>query len=1041
MAKRRSASTRIPKKPRKSKPSSTPKTTRKTGIASGPQRNNPSPHKTTKGKVAKEKAAPRAKSKPSAPKKVQELREPSSQGGLLPIVGIGASAGGLEAFTQLLGALPPDSGMAFVMVSHLSRTHKSMLTELLAKTTRMPVSQVTQTTPVAADHVYVIPPDMNLSLSDGAIQVTPFDTEPRPPGAIDFFFRSLAESRKRRAIGVLLSGTGTDGTLGLAAIKAEGGITFAQDEASARYADMPRSAVQAGSADFVLSPEQIAIEIARIARHPYVSEADGAPAADEEHPPDGLHRIFGLIRGATGVDFSFYKPTTIHRRVSRRMMLHKIETMDAYLSYLKEKPGELQSLYHDLLINVTGFFRDAEAFQFLEQEIIPKLVAARLSGMPIRVWIPGCASGEEAYSVAICLLEALGEQGPNPPLQVFATDVSATVITQARDGRYPENIAIDVSPERLRRFFVKTEGGFQISKQVRDLCVFAPQNLVKDPPFSRMDLITCRNVLIYLGTQLQRRVLATFHYALKPNGFLMLGSSETTSAVPELFSQVDKKHKVYGKIQAVARLVYDLPSPVAALQAAGAAKHTGREPHSAVEMAKEADRAVMTRYSPPGVVVSSAFEIVQFRGHTSRYLEPSPGEASLNIFRMARQGLVIDLRAALHQVRKSGLPVRKEGLQVRTSGEIFSVDLDVVPLGGAAEAYFLVLFDEMAPRPAAIQSAPPEPRKRGENGRSAAQSELGTLRKELAATQQDLNAVIEEQEASNEELQSANEEILSANEELQSTNEELETAKEELQATNEELTTVNEELQNRNTELSLANNDLQNLIAVSDVVMVMVGQDLRIRRITPTAQNVLNLIPADIGRPLSNIKSNLKVSNLESLVAGVIDKIAPVEREVQDLLGRWYSMRIRPYVTEDSKIEGAVMVLVDIDAVKRGEQSEGAWRALVGPLPDFILSADPEGKVLFLNRTQASLAKEATAGENVFEFIDPKHHGALARCLRKVILSGKPDQFETRAAATGRASGAKLLTQVSPIKSQGQVVALTMTTSAPRKPAPVRRKR
>jgi two-component system CheB/CheR fusion protein len=957
----------------------------------------------------------------------------------VPIVGIGASAGGLEAFTQLLGALPPDSGMAFVMVSHLSRTHKSMLTELLAKSTRMPASQVTGTTPVAADHVYVIPPDMNLSIVDGAIQVTPIDAGRHPPAAIDFFFRSLAESRKSRAIGVLLSGTGTDGTLGLAAIKAEGGITFAQDEASARYADMPRSAVQAGAADFVLSPEQIAIEIARIACHPYVSATGGAPAHDGEPQPDGLHRIFGLIRNATGVDFSFYKPATIQRRVSHRMMLHKIETMDAYLSVLKEKPNELEALYQDLLINVTGFFRDADAFQFLEQEIIPKLVTARPSAAPIRAWIPGCASGEEAYSVAICLLEGLREQGPNPPLQVFATDVSETAIRQAREGCYPKNIAIDVSEERLRRYFVKTEGGFQISKHLRDLCVFAPQNLLKDPPFSRMDLITCRNVLIYLGTPLQRRVLATFHYALKPGGFLMLGGSETTSAVPELFRQADRKHKIYSKVQTVPRLLYDLPPPGRAPEPAGTAEKTGQQAHPAVDMAKEADRLVMTRYSPPGVVVNSAFEIVQFRGHTSRYLEPSPGEASLNVFRMARQGLVIDLRAALHQVRKSGAATRKQGLQVRVDGEIFSVDLDVVPLGGAAEAYYLVLFDELAPRKAAAESAPPEPRNRGERGASAAQREVRSLRKELAATQQDLNSIIEEQEASNEELQSANEEILSANEELQSTNEELETAKEELQATNEELTTVNEELQNRNAELSLANNDLQNLIAVSDVVMVMVGHDLRIRRITPTAQNVLNLIAADVGRPLGNIKSNLKVSNLDDLVAGVIDKITPLEREVQDLLGRWYSMRIRPYRTEDNKIEGAVMVLVDIDAVKRGEESEGVWRALVDPLPDFILSADPEGKVLFLNRTLISLAKRVMVGENVYEFIDPKDHESLSRCLRKAITSGQAAQFETSGVA-GDAGPSKLLTQLSPIKGQGRVIALAMTTSASGKAAAYRKR-
>jgi two-component system CheB/CheR fusion protein len=953
----------------------------------------------------------------------------------VPIVGIGASAGGLEAFTQLLGALPADTGMAFVMVSHLSHTHKSMLTELLAKATAMAVSQVVETTPVVANRVYVIPPNMNLSISDGAIEVSPISAERRAPQAIDFFFRSLAESHKSRAIGVLLSGTGSDGTLGLTAIKAEGGITFAQDDASARYADMPRSAALAGAADFVLPPEQIAVEITRIALHPYVDVMHGAPAVEEETSPDSLSQVFGLVRGATGVDFSVYKPTTIKRRVARRMLLHKIDRMDGYVSFLQTNPKELDALYQDLLINVTGFFRDADAFQFLQEEIIPKLVTARPSDAAIRVWVPGCATGEEAYSMAICLLEALSGYGPNPPLQIFATDVSEAAVKRAREGIYQENVAIDLSPERLRRFFVKLEGGYQISKQVRDLCVFAPQNLVKDPPFSRMDLISCRNVLIYLGAPPQRRVLSTFHYALKPGGFLMLGASETTGAAAELFEQVSKKQKVYVKLQTSARLQYDLPTADAESGTRGAAKKVGVAAQQPPDVSKEADRIVLTRYAPPGVIVNSAFEIVQFRGRTSRFLEPSPGEASLNLFRMARQGLVIDLRAAVHQAKKSGATVSKQGLQVRVDGAIRTVDLEVIPLGGgnAAEACYMILFDDATAgqRPAA-QSAAPESR-RLKSGAAAAEKELQSLRKELAATQEDLHSIIEEQEASNEELQSANEEILSANEELQSTNEEMETAKEELQATNEELTTVNEELQNRIAELSLANNDLQNLIAVSDVVMVMVGQDLRIRRITPGAQSVLNLIAADIGRPLGNIKTNLKVSNLESLMASVIDKITPVEREIQDVQGRWYSMRIRPYRTEDNKIVGAVMVLVDIDRVKGGEETEGVWRVLVDPLPDFILSGDPEGKVLFLNRTVASLAKQVALGGNIYDFIDRKDHASLTRCLRKVIASGTAATFET---SRGRERGGPgLVTRLGPIKSQGQVVALTMTSGVPLEPA------
>ena len=950
----------------------------------------------------------------------------------MPIVGIGASAGGLEAFTQLLGALPSDTGMAFVMVSHLSHTHKSMLTELLAKTTSMTVSQVNRTTPVVANCVYVIPPNMNLSISDGVIEVSPISLDRRAPMAIDFFFRSLAQNRKSGAIGVLLSGTGTDGTLGLTAIKAEGGITFAQDEATARYPDMPRSAAYAGSADFVLPPEQIAIEITRIARHPYVRRTDAEPAAVEDTPQDGLSRIFGLIRVATGVDFSFYKPTTTKRRVSRRMLLHKIEQLDGYVTFLEKNSAEVEALYQDLLISVTSFFRDEEAFRFLKQDVIPKLVAGRPADVPIRAWVPACATGEEAYSIAICFLEALSGYGLNPPLQVFATDVSEGAVKRAREGFYSENISSDVSAERLRRFFVKADGGFQVSKQVRAVCVFAPQNLVKDPPFSRLDLVSCRNVLIYLGAAPQRRVLTTFHYALKPGGFLMLGASETTNAASELFEQFTKKHKVYIKLQASAHWQFDLLQSEAGSVTRRPPNRPGRDAQQAPEIGKEADLVVLSRYSPPGVVVNSAFEIMQFRGHTSHYLEPSPGEASLNLFSMARQGLVIDLRAAIHQARKTGSPTRKEGVEFGVNGDIRVVDLEVIPLGcgNPAEICYLILFNDATARGKPLQQSAPEPRGRGRGGARAAQKEVQALRKELASTQEDLHSIIEEQEASNEELQSANEEILSANEELQSTNEEMETAREELQATNEELTTVNEEHQNRIAELSQANNDLQSLIAVSDVVMVMVSQDLHIRRITPAAQGVLNLIPADVGRPLSHIKTNLRVAELEGLIAQVIDKNEPIEREIQDQPGKWYSMRIRPYRTEHQKIDGAVLVLVDIDTAKRGQEAEDVWRALVDPLPDFILSADPEGKVLFLNRTVASLAKQVTLGENIYDFLHRRDHPVLTRCLRKVLSSGKAARFESR----GGVLGGPLLTQVSPIKSEGRVIALTMTTGVPSEP-------
>jgi two-component system CheB/CheR fusion protein len=949
----------------------------------------------------------------------------------VPVVGVGASAGGLEAFREFLEALPSDTGMAFVLVSHLSKTYKSMLSELLSKATRMPVAEVRGATPLLPNHIYVIPPNATLAMEDHGLVARPLQDENRHGMVIDAFFRSLAEHRKSQAIGVVLSGTGTDGTRGLTAIKAEGGIAFAQDQQSAKYPDMPRSAsAQFGSADFVLPPAQIAKELARISGHPYLRQAH---AVDEAEPPaheSQFAAIFHWIKGSTGVDFSEYKPSTLRRRILRRMVLNKMETVAAYLKHLEADASEVEALYRDLLINVTSFFRDPETMEYLKSDVIPEILSHRQSDLPIRVWVPACATGEEAYSIAILLIEALQSSKGPPPIQIFASDISKQAIQVARDGQYPENVAADVSPERLGRFFAKSNGGYQIDKQVRDLCIFAVQDVTRDPPFSRMNLISCRNLLIYLGVPLQKKVLAAFHYALNSGGYLLLGNSESVEAGSEAFRQIDKKHKLYSRLLTSAR-------PHLEFSPAGLMDDPVRVPRPRlisqpdVDLGREADRIVLSRYSPPGVLINSSFDILQFRGRTAPFLEQPPGHATLNLLKMAREGLAIDLRAALHQAKKTGGPVRKTGVRVRSDFGVTEMTLEVTPVidksapNAAKDPYFLVLFDTGKSAAAELGTGQAKGKAQGKTKTSSsAERELAALRGELAATRDDLRSIIEEQEATNEELQSANEEILSSNEELQSTNEELETAKEELQATNEELITVNEELQNRNAELAKVNSDLTNLIDSVDAVFVMLDSNSRIRRFTSAAQKVLNLIPTDVGRPIGDIKPNIQVADLPGLIRNTIVKMQHHEANVRDLGGRSFAMKIRPSTTPDGKIEGAILALTDIDALLRSQENrqslEGSLRSLIRHPPHLLLSVLPEGQPLFIS---SSIAMDVHgADRSIFEYLAPPDREPVRRCLRQALENRVPAEIEVRKFTLTQANGPVLLT-IEPILGAEGVLA------------------
>ncbi len=824
------------------------------------------------------------------------------------VVGIGASAGGFEAFSQMLRALPSDTGMVFVTVFHLDPTHKSQLTELLQAATKMPVKQITNRLRVEADTLYVIPPDRDVVIDDGILVLSPRKrSELNLP--VDRFFNSLACNQGNFAIGVILSGSGHDGSIGLRQIKAEGGITFAQDERSSGFFSMPQSAIATGCVDYILPPERIARELRNIAEQFKVAKADGSEDPVFSGSEEELARLFALLRGVTGVDFSAYKPTTLKRRITRRMVLKKMTSARVYLNFLEDNHAEVEKLFQEILINVTGFFRDPQVFQALKRRVFPKLMKQRAADSGVRIWVPGCSTGEEVYSLAICLHEFLGRKTNNKAVQIFGTDISDQMVARARQGSFSAAAVADVSPERLRRYFQRVEGGYQIGKFIRDMCVFAKQNVVEDPPFSKLDLISCRNLLIYFGPTLQRKVLPIFHYSLRRGGFLLLGASESVGTYSHLFTSVDKRNKIYTRSESYQRTELDFRPSEPAQEVVGHRPLRGKDPLPRSDLQKQADELVLSRYMPAGIIVNSRMEVLHFRGKTGPYLDPAPGSASFNLIKIIRGELVMDLRTAFSQAMRTNVPVRKEAIRIRYNGHFRDVTVEVVPMarsGGDAERLFLILFFDLHFGETEKAGA-----KGARQGGIASERQLTRLRDELNQTKESLQTIIEEQEATNEELSSANEEIQSTNEELQSTNEELETAKEELQSTNEELTTLNEELQNRNTELGQVNNDLNNLIASFAMPILILGTDFTLRRFTPMAQKLFNLIPADVGRRITDINPNLRLPNLDKLAAEVIETLNVKEVNALDDEGKTYSVRIRPYRTAENTIEGVVVVAVD----------------------------------------------------------------------------------------------------------------------------------
>ena len=923
----------------------------------------------------------------------------------LIVVGVGASAGGLEAFTELLRHLPPATGLAFVLVQHLDPHHESALPGLLAAKTGMPVVQVRNDTPLQPDHVYVIPPNALMFVRNGAlmIEARPETLERFRP--VDAFFNSLAEEFRSNAVGIVLSGTASDGTLGLKSIKAEGGITFAQNQ-TAKFDGMPRSAIAAGVVDFVLPPRRIAEELAAIAhRPPHLVRAEA-----EIGGGDGttLHRLLLLLRKNTGVDFTLYKQPTILRRLNRRMMVRKVDDLEQYFETLQSEPEEVKTLFDDLLINVTTFFRDPDVFESAKRLVFPSIIHDREAPYVIRAWVPGCSSGEEVYSLTIALVEFLESEDLDCSIQMFGTDIAEAAIAKARAGIYGEGSVGNLSRERLRRFFVRTETGYQIHRAIREMCVFSRHNVSKDPPLSRMDLISCRNLLIYLSPTLQRRVISAFGYALQPSGCLILGPSESLGGLSEYFLPLDEPHKIYRRNPNISQKLMIVSEPgedytpqystTPAMPPRGEMSGTEGAPDGRIH--KYVNQLVASRYGPAAVVVDERLQITEYRGDVAQYLAQPEMPADGELMNVVREELRAPLSTAIEQARSRNVPVAAKSASIFGTDGAVLVAIMAVPISltGTAQ-HFLILFGPgrtpagAAPVPEVAsgeteggpEGAPAPPSHEGVS--APPDQQIAQLKQELTSTREYLQSVIEE-------LRSTNEEAQSANEELQSTNEELQTSKEELQSTNEELNTINAEMQSRNAELDQLNDDLVNLFASMNMPIIMTGSDLRIRRFTPMAEKVLNLIRTDVGRPITDLQPRINVPHLEDILHRVLDTLQPLEQEVEDQEGRSYLMRVRPYRTSDNRIDGTVLQLLDVSDLKRiveeVRHARDYAQAIVNTVREPLVVLDENLAIQNANRAfydALGLTQGAALGQSIYEIARGRFDAAKVRTLFEQINS------------------------------------------------------
>ena len=866
-----------------------------------------------------------------------------------PVVALGASAGGLEALSSFFSELPPVTGMAFLVVQHLSPTQGSMLSELLGKAAHLSVVEAEDGVVLAPEHAYVIPPNRYLGLNDGRLRLEMPEPSEHPRLSVNHLFFALAAELEDRAVAVVLSGTGMDGTEGIKAIKNHGGLTVAQDPRTARYGGMPESAIASGHVDLILSPEKMGQELVR-----YMRLREGTSAREQAMPAgqrvQWIAPILAYLRQVKGHDFSQYKTKTIMRRLGRRMAVHNIDSVARYAQFLKDNPGEADILMQEFLIRVSRFFRDPAAFKVLEDEVIPALFEGRGLERPVRVWIPGCSTGEEAYSIAMLLDEQMNALKKDYRIQIFATDIDSTALEVARAGRYPASIEADVSPDRLRRFFTRQDGFYQINKPLRDMLVFAEQSLIKDPPFSRMDLVSCRNVLIYLQTDLQKRVLALFHYALNPDGFLFLGTSETISGMDDYFVPLRRDTKAYRRVNVSSpqgRRIGPLflPDPAASRKPVSGSVSSG----GSLNFSAIIEKALLRDHTPPCVVVNARNEIVYFHGRTGRFLEAPPGAPTTDVVQMARPALNSALRTALHQVRARGQTIHTGAAQA--DGGLIRVTAAPLNEPSAPPGMVLLLVQD-------VEGEKSEGSTQYVSGESDPDTRIRGLQLELHETKEALQATIEEVETANEELQSSNEELQSSNEELQSSNEELETSREELQSVNEELHTVNAELELKVEELSRINDDMNNLLASTAVGLIFLDRELRIQRFTPAATEIVPLIAGDIGRPLANISLDLKDGDLVDDLRHVVQDLATREREVCTSEGKWYLLKMRPYHTSDNRVGGAVLAFADITDTVRLRTA----RKLAGALdacPTMALVLDTDGCVQYANAAFAEATGQA----------------------------------------------------------------------------------
>jgi two-component system CheB/CheR fusion protein len=849
------------------------------------------------------------KKEPAAP--VPPNPQPARTQSAFPIVGIGASAGGLEALELFLKHVPEGSGMAFVIVQHLDPTHKGIMVELLQRTTRMPVVQVRDRQKVAPDRVYVIPPNKDMSILHGVLHLL----EPAAPRGlrlpIDFFFRSLADDRRARSIGVILSGMGSDGTLGLRAIKEKAGVVFVQAPASAKFDGMPRSAIAAGLADVVAPAEELPGRIIEYLKHaPIIATPD--PTRESKNQ-SALEKVFILLRAQTGHDFSLYKKSTIYRRVERRMGLHQIDKIETYVRFLRENPQEIELLFKELLIGVTSFFRDPPAWEQLKDEVIPALLAAHPKGGLLRAWASGCSTGEEAYSLAMVFKEALERVTPagNFSLQLFATDLDRDAIDRARAGVYPANIAADVSPGRLRRFFVQDDHGWRAGKEIREAVVFAPQNVIMDPPFTKLDLLICRNLLIYLDPGMQKKLIPLFHYSLNPGGVLFLGSAETIGAFTDLFATLAGKTRLYRRKDSLLQAEpVEFPSSFFPdLPHAATVQPQVRMPVPNLQAL--ADQLLLQRFSPAAVLTNDKGDILYISGRTGKYLEPAAGKANWNIFAMAREGLRYELNNAWQKALRQKTAACLKGVKVGTNGGVQALDITVQPIfePAALQGMVMIVFTEVA--------TPPETKAAVKTPRASARSDiLAALERELQQAREETQTCREQTQTSQEELKSTNEELQSTNEELQSTNEELTTSKEEMQSLNEELQTVNHELQAKVDELSQASNDMKNLLDSTDIATLFLDDALNVRRFTPQTASIIKLIAGDAGRPITDIATDLDYPGLAADARQVMRSLVFIEKQAATGDGRWFLVRIMPYRTLENRIDGVVITFSNITAAK-----------------------------------------------------------------------------------------------------------------------------